>query len=238
MSKRILVISDIHGCYDEFEELLKQVYYTPNNDKLILLGDYVNRGLKTKETIDKLLVLKEHDSVILKGNHDQWFINFLENPIKNYKAFTRKRVGGSATLKSYLNIDNLQECYAKDYADYVKANFNNHIKFLQNLTYFYEDNEHLYVHAGINPKIKNTTDILINDCLLIREPFLNTDHVFNKTIVFGHTTCSMLHNNPSIWFNNKKIGIDGGCCFNLQLNCLEILNNNYNFHFVKSLNYY
>ncbi|WP_260838729.1 metallophosphoesterase [Heyndrickxia oleronia] len=41
---RILAISDIHGCYDEFIELLDLVEYNSSEDQLILLGDYMDRA--------------------------------------------------------------------------------------------------------------------------------------------------------------------------------------------------
>lgn len=43
--KRTLVISDIHGELELFEQLLSNVQYNSRHDQLILLGDYVDRGL-------------------------------------------------------------------------------------------------------------------------------------------------------------------------------------------------
>ncbi|WP_200961556.1 metallophosphoesterase, partial [Paenibacillus sp. Soil522] len=40
--RRTLVISDIHGCYDEFINLLALVDFKKNEDLLLLLGDYVD----------------------------------------------------------------------------------------------------------------------------------------------------------------------------------------------------
>ena len=42
--KRTLVISDIHGELELFEELLRETGYDAAEDELILLGDYVDRG--------------------------------------------------------------------------------------------------------------------------------------------------------------------------------------------------
>ncbi|MFB4167274.1 metallophosphoesterase [Virgibacillus sp. JSM 102003] len=54
-----LVISDIHGCLDEFEKLLQVIHYRPNHDQLILLGVYIDRGPKSKEVVQLIKKLTE-----------------------------------------------------------------------------------------------------------------------------------------------------------------------------------
>jgi Predicted phosphoesterase len=46
--KRILAISDIHGELELFDSLLEKVNYDADEDQLILLGDYVDRGQTLK----------------------------------------------------------------------------------------------------------------------------------------------------------------------------------------------
>ncbi len=73
------MISDIHGCYDEFNTLLKDVEYNPEEDKLILVGDYVDRGLKSKEVVEQVKSMVEEWGVIaLKGNHDQMMVDAID----------------------------------------------------------------------------------------------------------------------------------------------------------------
>jgi|SRR5690606_12147363 len=75
--ERILAISDIHGCCDELNRLLELVKYNFTTDQLILLGDYVDRGFKSKDVIHKIKVLTDEGAIALRGNHDQMFIDWL-----------------------------------------------------------------------------------------------------------------------------------------------------------------
>lgn len=75
---RILMISDIHGCLSQFNELLGSIKYIPSEDELILLGDYVDRGPQSKETIEGVRELVNNYGVIaLRGNHDQRLIDLI-----------------------------------------------------------------------------------------------------------------------------------------------------------------
>lgn len=79
---RMLIISDIHGCLYEWQELLTQVNYDSHVDQLILLGDYMDRGKYSKEVMYEVKNLVENHGVIaLKGNHDQMFCDWLEDPL-------------------------------------------------------------------------------------------------------------------------------------------------------------
>ncbi|WP_308860236.1 metallophosphoesterase [Paenibacillus radicibacter] len=84
--KRRLVISDIHGCYDEFIRLLGKVFYNHKEDQLILLGDYCDRGKNSKKVIELIKYLNEEcGAIVLKGNHDQMFVeSILEDDDSNF----------------------------------------------------------------------------------------------------------------------------------------------------------
>lgn len=74
-NERILAISDVHGHYEELMMLLEKADYNPNRDKLILLGDYIDRGEKSYEVIQMLKKLQRKGSIILRGNHEEILIN-------------------------------------------------------------------------------------------------------------------------------------------------------------------
>lgn len=72
MSERLIVIGDIHGCADEFEELLEALAPS-KTDKLVLLGDLVNRGPDSRRVIQ---LARKHATASLLGNHELRLLNF------------------------------------------------------------------------------------------------------------------------------------------------------------------
>ena len=73
--KRILAISDIHGELELFDSLLEKVNYDADEDQLILLGDYVDRGRDSKGVLNRVSELKRKGAIILRGDHDEMMLN-------------------------------------------------------------------------------------------------------------------------------------------------------------------
>lgn len=65
------VMSDIHGCYDEFMDMLKKIDFTVD-DKLIIAGDYIDRGTQSYEML-RWIENKPDNVILLRGNHDEEF---------------------------------------------------------------------------------------------------------------------------------------------------------------------
>jgi len=63
------IIGDVQGCYDTLQKLLKKINFREDKDRLFFLGDVVNRGNKSLETLRFIYSLKENANMIL-GNHD------------------------------------------------------------------------------------------------------------------------------------------------------------------------
>ncbi|MEH7388470.1 metallophosphoesterase family protein [Bacillus sp. JJ1521] len=219
---RLLVISDIHGCLVHFNALLKKANFRPSEDKLILLGDYVDRGPNSKEVIERVSHMVKNENVIaLRGNHDQRFLDvILTRKTELYDKFLK--YGGLETLKSY--YPNAQNESIDHVLNIIIDKYSHHIEFLKASRLYYEEEQFLFVHAGINPNIKNLKNQSPIDLLNIRKPFIISENTFPKKVVFGHTQTYEIHQSNEIWFSKNKIGIDGGCVFKNQLNCLEIVN--------------
>ncbi|MET0262536.1 MAG: metallophosphoesterase [Rariglobus sp.] len=75
MNGRIIAIGDIHGCHQEFAELLERLQLT-KDDRLILVGDLINRGPDSCKVID---LARQHRAVSLLGNHELRLLNYRKN---------------------------------------------------------------------------------------------------------------------------------------------------------------
>lgn len=75
MNGRIIAIGDIHGCHQEFAELLERLELQ-KDDRLILLGDLVNRGPDSCKVID---LARAHHALSLLGNHELRLLNHRRN---------------------------------------------------------------------------------------------------------------------------------------------------------------
>jgi len=224
--QRTLVISDIHGCLRPFEALLARCGYEPEQDQLILLGDFVDKGPQSKEVVDKVRQMVRREGVIaLRGNHDQRLLDMAlsSDPTAVAKFMLH---GGRATAQSYLETDfggewelseRLPELRRKLQTDYAE-----HLAFLNGLPYYYEGPRHIFVHAGLDPAYPDWRKQPVRQFMYIKESFYRHRTQVAKTVVFGHTKTVDLHGKPDIWFGGDKIGVDGGCSSGLQLNALAI----------------
>jgi diadenosine tetraphosphatase ApaH/serine/threonine PP2A family protein phosphatase len=84
MNGRLIAIGDIHGCHQEFAELLERLSLT-KDDRLILLGDLVNRGPDSCRVID---LAKQNNAISLLGNHELRLLNYrrTKEPYNNKDA--------------------------------------------------------------------------------------------------------------------------------------------------------
>lgn len=225
--KRTLVISDIHGELELFEQLLANVQYNPLHDQLILLGDYVDRGPDSRKVLDKVIQLKAQGAIVLKGNHEDMMIKALTTDDERAWKHWAHRNGGNNTLQSYGFSES--EFIVPEDKDFVKPvlhseKLTGHLAFVQSLEPIIEYDDTIFVHAGVHP----TTPIADTDpyvLMWIREEFY-ANYSEDKTVIFGHTPTTVLHNdknNHTIYFGeNRIIGIDGAAVYGGQLNCLEL----------------
>lgn len=100
----IYVMSDIHGCFDEFIALLDKVNFNTQQDQLYLVGDLINRGPKSLEVMQYLL--KHEDSMFpVLGNHDLSYLVYAEGNTKLRRGDTYQDIHQSSQandIKEYL----------------------------------------------------------------------------------------------------------------------------------------
>lgn len=90
----IIIIGDIHGCFKTFKALLKQL---PKNITVYLVGDFIDRGPKSKQMVDFLIKHPKIKSVM--GNHEQMMIQALCNFPGAFQDWMNN--GAQDTLNSY-----------------------------------------------------------------------------------------------------------------------------------------
>ena len=189
-NNRLIAIGDIHGNIEKLNELLKQLS-PQKEDTIVFLGDYIDRGLYSKEVINRLIMLSEKTNCIfLKGNHEDLLLKALQTSAVE-DVFNWLIAGGGTTIDSYGKIENI---------------FKLHNHFFDKLKPYYLTEKYLFVHAGINPN-RQLEEQEEYDLLWIRDNFIYKKHKLKQKIIFGHT--------PFIepYLDDDKIGINT-CCGN------------------------
>lgn len=225
-------VSDIHGCYDEFVALLK--HWDAENEQLILMGDYIDRGTKSKEVmahIQQLCHTYKEQVIVLKGNHDAMLGEFVGNP-RGTLAERFLRNGGQQTLASFIG-EQVPHLSREEQANYMATHYSKELAFLQSLPLYYEWGKVLFTHAGFQSKYTTWQESTEEHFLWIRQHY-GKENGSGLRNVFGHTPTARIRSEEEkhgyheehhgIWISNdgKYIGIDGGCVFGGQLNGLRI----------------
>lgn len=208
---RVYAVGDIHGRADllrEAHELIQaDLDRAPVGRKLVIyLGDYVDRGLESRQVIDLLLdePLAGVETVYLKGNHEQFMLTFLDDIGVGPNWLTN---GGNATLYSY-GVGMGEAATAEERMIAAQAALRDavpprHLAFLRDLQLIHREGDYVFVHAGLKPG-RPLEDQVEDDLLWIRDEFLHSDRDFGGVVVHGHSI------SPEPEIRANRIGIDTG----------------------------
>ncbi|MBM3226700.1 MAG: serine/threonine protein phosphatase, partial [Candidatus Tectomicrobia bacterium] len=180
-------IGDVHGCLDKLARLLALLNYDTTADRLIFLGDYIDRGPDSKGVLDLLLCLQQENptNVFLMGNHEENFLLYIQACLagdddRYWLSEPFLAGGGEATLSSYHPPrHNPLDPHL------VQAIPPEHRHFLAALPLYWTNATYIAVHAGVRPGIPLERQHP-NDLLRIRAPFLHMPHRLGKYVIFGH----------------------------------------------------
>ena len=208
MDGKIYAIGDIHGCLDALNRLLEKIRPDPARDRLVFLGDYINRGPDSKGVIERLIGIKKNHplTVFLKGNHEVMFLDYLKG--RHKELFLH--AGGLETLDSYdVNIFDGENGREK-----IPAM---HLRFMQELAPYWESEDYIFVHAGFekgrHPAMQRPEWLFWAD----KKRFLKQRFPGGKKIViFGH----FAEYEPVVM--EDKVGIDSGAVYGGKLTCLVL----------------
>lgn len=210
----IYAIGDIHGELPLLEELLGEIRWDARGQsgdhKIIFIGDYVDRGLHSREVIELVMQgVDGFETICLRGNHEQMFLDFLEEPtLERAESWNRDFVGGRETLQSYdVDLNEIVEVLVGegDVSELLAPVHDHHIDWMAKLPHDHHDGDFMFVHAGIMPGIALEAQ-RERDMLWIRDTFLNSERDHGKIIVHGHSS----RRDPEALPN--RINIDTGAC--------------------------
>lgn len=198
MSENFVAIGDIHGCYKTVRSLVEQLsdFY---DRTFVFLGDYIDRGPSSKETVQFLIDFSRSvRCVFIRGNHEQML---LESQLSGRHFSRWMQNGGRTTLTSYGQTQ-------------MNVRFeSSHHHFYRNTKLFFNSGDYVFVHGGFDPdktlaeQIPADESEMPGDVLWEREHIHADTSMWEKTVVFGHSPMQEPFLAP------KKIGIDTGCVY-------------------------
>jgi serine/threonine protein phosphatase 1 len=188
--------------------LLKQVQPGPE-DRIVFLGDYIDRGPSSREVIESLLELKKSCSpVFIRGNHEVMILDARGDLLKSnlWQSY-----GGLETLFSY----------GANYKNEAVSIPDAHWAFLEQTRRFFETDTHIFVHASLDPELDMDQQ---PEWHLYWEFFDGLKpHKSGKQIVCGHT--------PQRSGKIKDVGfalcLDTAAVYGGWLTCLDLTSRKY-----------
>ncbi|HEW1615569.1 TPA: metallophosphoesterase [Streptococcus pneumoniae] len=190
---KLYAISDIHGYLDEFRDALNKVNLNDKDNRLFLLGDYLDNGLQSFQVISKIIELEEvypNQIITLLGNHEEWFYDWLILDKPTASAFPE-------TIKSFFSPEELNYIFksnANNFETDVRNEIKNNIKFNPFINWFkkryrderyYETETQIFVHAGIDEEAEKLWKELTSSEIFTNK-FPITTGRFHKAIISGH----------------------------------------------------
>ena len=131
--ENIHIFGDIHGCLNPLKEYFETYPYN-ENDFYIFCGDYIDRGLQNKETLELLIEMSKYkNTLFLEGNHEKWLNYYSLDEYEEIKS------------RTFLNKT------SKELVDIDKKDIRMFYRKLGQIAYFqYGDKKYIVSHGGIN----------------------------------------------------------------------------------------
>ena len=198
------VMSDIHGCYDDFIAMLDQIKFS-ESDQLILAGDYIDRGSQSFEML-KWIENAPDNALLIKGGHEAEFAQCVELIFSFIKKYNINVSNSEELLKVYSVLKDDFKDSMFDYYETIKAlliehhitpsDLQNWKSLIDDMPYYFKitinKQKHIIVHAGYISeeyfeKVQNQYDDVESFYLYAREDSLKYGRQTDSIIIFGHT---------------------------------------------------
>ena len=188
------VLGDLHGEDNYLLEVLKKSGFDYENDLLIQVGDIVDRGPEPFKCMDELLKIK--NLILIKGNHDANFIEYMNNNIDFLGSYSQNG--------THTTVGKWKELSVAEKIRYKCAIFDNMIP------YHVTHDNIIFTHGGfpLDEKLEDIHDSvfawdreLVQLAMSVGEKKVTTIYDFKK-IFIGHT--------PTLYFGGIKPIYSGG----------------------------
>ena len=187
--RRIIAVGDIHGMGDRFDSLYRKMDYRPEEDFLIFLGDYIDRGPDSVRMLDWMMEHTRSDDVVaLRGNHEQMMIDFMDEGGSQYAWLLNS---GLSTLQA------LRKSFRwHKYIDFVRSLPCSYQLEAGGKTYF-------FAHAGVNPQ-KPLSEQSDDDLLWVREEYYK-HYQGEAVVVSGHTPVQLITEGETVPISKENM---------------------------------
>lgn len=220
----IYVVSDIHGCYNEYRKLLDKINFN-DEDELYVLGDVVDRGPEPMKVLRDMMLRQNVYPII--GNHDYMALTLLQKlnveiTEENVESQLDGKVmeaylywmqdGGKTTVDGFkkLTKDEREEIieYLMDFSLYDEVNVNG--------------KRYVLVHGDLHgfEEGKDLEDYTLADLIFHRADYSRRYFEDENTfIITGHTPTCLIREDkmPFVYEENGHIAIDCGCVYGERL---------------------
>lgn len=229
--RRTIVMSDIHGNLELFQDLLCKINYCPE-DVLILLGDITEKGERSLDTVRYIMELTMQNTVhIVSGNCDTLWedvkYDIDDEGLLRYMVLRKNCILNE--MCQQLSIEVSEQSDIKHIKSQLLRHYSRELDWLEQLPHIIETQHFIFAHAGVfgeNLEEQEAKRVMRNSA------FMELGLTFSKYIVVGHWPVVLYGRdkpvyNPIINRQQRIISIDGGNVIKRegQLNALIIEHN-------------
>jgi calcineurin-like phosphoesterase family protein len=209
----LYAVGDIHGEVDLLDRLIEEIRLDARgsldtNNKLVFVGDYIDRGPSSFEVIERVMAgFDGFETVCIRGNHEQAMLELCRKHNKTMgKDWLTKAFGGMKTLKSYgIKPRSVRSALSssRKLSKVLEPIPLAHLEFIENMPLLHQEHGYLFVHAGIRPGITLECQRDV-DLMWIGSDFTKSKFNHGYIVVHGHS-CKK---KPQM--KKNRIGIDTG----------------------------
>jgi serine/threonine protein phosphatase 1 len=212
------VVGDVHGRLNQLKALIGSLDYDPKIDRLVFLGDLIDRGEDSPGVVNYVIELQAESPnlICLRGNHEQMLLDLIEF---GDLLWLVPENGGALTIAQY-------GCkYIEETSTLSLQIPMAHLEFFNTMVPFFEDEDAYYVHASLSCD-KHPSECDEETLRWKRDPeFFRNYH--GKVCFFGHTPTRYLpltatRKLTDVYICGSAVGVDTGCGPEDPLSCVHV----------------